>query len=305
MKQTLVIGSAVVDVILNTEQLPKRGQDVQVSRQKCSLGGCAYLVSDMLRHFGMPYSLCTAVGGGMFGEFVLHELTKKGVPVYVKRPEKENGCCYCLVEPDGERSFLVDHGVEYTFHESYLEKINTETIDSVYICGLEIEEETGQEIIDYLKKHREYTVYFATGPRIMQLWEKFPERVRELFSLHPVLHLNEEESISFTGKPTAEEAARALYAQTGNTVIVTLGEKGSLCCEKTGISYAAPVPAEVKDTIGAGDGHMGAVIAARRQGLSFPEAIRLANRISAKIVETEGGGLGEEVFRQAVAEFRE
>lgn len=52
MNQTLVIGSAVVDVIVRVEHLPKCGEDVHVSRQSRSLGGCAYLVSDILRHFG-------------------------------------------------------------------------------------------------------------------------------------------------------------------------------------------------------------------------------------------------------------
>ena len=52
MNQTLVIGSAVVDVIVRVEHLPKCGEDVHVSSQSRSLGGCAYLVSDILRHFG-------------------------------------------------------------------------------------------------------------------------------------------------------------------------------------------------------------------------------------------------------------
>ena len=80
MNQTLVIGSAVVDVIVRVEHLPKCGEDVHVSRQSRSLGGCAYLVSDILRHFGAPYSLCTAVGGGMYGDFVYEQLKKRGVP---------------------------------------------------------------------------------------------------------------------------------------------------------------------------------------------------------------------------------
>ena len=79
MNQTLVIGSAVVDVIVRVEHLPKCGEDVHVSRQSRSLGGCAYLVSDILRHFGAPYSLCTAVGGGMYGDFV-YELSAMPQP---------------------------------------------------------------------------------------------------------------------------------------------------------------------------------------------------------------------------------
>lgn len=302
MKQTLVIGSAVVDVIMNIPHLPVTGEDVHISTQTRSLGGCAYIVSDVLRHFGAPYSLCTAVGGGIYGDFVRKELQKRGVPIYVSRPE-ENGCCYCVVEEEkgGERSFIVDHGIEYTFYEEYLEKIDRERIDSVYVCGLEVEEYTGENIIAYLKKHPEYTVYFAPGARIMQIQ---PERMAAMLALGPVLHLNEGESLAFTGEKTVEEAARAIFAKTRNAVIVTLGEKGAYCYDGAD-HYAEPVAARVRDTIGAGDSHMGAVISARRFGLSFPDAILAANHISSAVVSKEGGLLEEGEFAEALAAMPE
>ena len=302
MKQTLVIGSAVVDVIVNIPHLPVTGEDVHISRQTRSLGGCAFLVSDILQHFGAPYSLCTAVGTGIYGDFVGKKLEERGVPIYVRRPE-ENGCCYCVVETEkgGERSFIVDHGIEYTFYEEYLEKIDTERIDSVYVCGLEIEEYTGENILAYLRKHPEYTIYFAPGARIMQIQ---PERMETMLSLSPVLHLNEGESLVFTGEKTVEAAARAIFAKTRNAVIVTLGEKGSYCYDGAD-HYAAPVPAVVKDTIGAGDSHMGSVISARRFDLSFADAIRAANHISSAVVSRESGMLEKEDFAKALASMPE
>ena len=196
MKQTLVIGSAVVDVIVKIPHLPKTGEDVHITHQTRSLGGCAYNVSDILRHFGVPYSLCTAVGSGMYGDFVAKELEKRGVPIYVRRPE-ENGCCYCMVEENGERTFIVDHGIEYTFYEQYLENIDTFSIDSVYVCGLEIEEVTGWNIIEYLQKHPEYRIYFAPGSRIMEIQQ---ERMEAMLALSPVVHMNEGESLALQEK---------------------------------------------------------------------------------------------------------
>ena len=293
MKQTLVIGSAVVDVIINIPHLPKTGEDVHITRQTRSLGGCAYNVSDILRHFGVPYSLCTAVGSGIYGDFVAKELEKRGVPIYVRRPE-ENGCCYCMVEAGGERTFIVDHGIEYTFYEQYLENIDTSSIDSVYVCGLEIEEETGWNIITYLRKHPEYTIYFAPGSRIMEIQ---PDRMEAMLSLHPIVHLNEGESLVFTGKDSAEQAARAIHAKTENAVIITLGEKGAYCYDGTD-HYADAVPAVVRDTIGAGDAHMGAVIAAGRLGYSIPDALRMANAVSSAVVSREGALLEKEDFEK-------
>lgn len=296
MKQTLVIGSSVVDVIVNIPHLPVTGEDVHISKQSRSLGGCAYLTSDILRLFSAPYSLCTAVGGGIYGNFVLEKLKERGVKVYVRRPDEENGCCYCMVEEGGERTFIVDHGIEYTFYESYLENIDTQSIDSVYICGLEIEEYTGMNIIKYLKKHPEYEIYFSPSPRIMKI---DGDRIEEVLKLHPIMHMNEKEILEFTKAMTIELGARQLFTKTQRPVIVTLGEKGSYCYDGEKDIYASPVKTTVVDTIGAGDSHMGAVIAARRFGLSFGEAIEVANYISAAVVAKEGGLLNEKDFKDA------
>ena len=298
MNQTLVIGSAVVDVIIEIPHLPVTQEDVHITKQSRSLGGCAYLASDILRHFKAPSSLCTAVGGGIYGDYVRKHLTERGVPIYVSRPERENGCCYCMVEDGGERTFIVDHGVEYTFSEDYLENIHTESIDSVYVCGLEVEEVNGPEILAYLKKHPDYTVYFAPGARVMEIPQ---DRMETMLSFGPVLHMNEEEAMKYTGQSTAEEAARVLFEKTKNAVIITLGSRGSYCYDGEQDHYAALVPAEsVQDTIGAGDSHIGSIMACRRYGLSYPESILAANHISSAVVSQTGGMLSPEAFAKAL-----
>ena len=66
MKKALIIGSTVVDVIVNlVDSLPRTGEDVHVRSQHMSLGGCAYNDSDSLRHFRVHYIMlspeCTGV----------------------------------------------------------------------------------------------------------------------------------------------------------------------------------------------------------------------------------------------------
>ena len=57
-EKALIIGSTVVDVIVNlVDSLPTTGEDVHVRSQHMSLGGCAYNVSDSVRHFQVPYIL--------------------------------------------------------------------------------------------------------------------------------------------------------------------------------------------------------------------------------------------------------
>ena len=311
MKNVLVIGSTVVDVIINVPHLPKTQEDVHVIHQRMSLGGCAYNTSDTIRHFGVPYILFTPIGTGAYGDFVRKELGVRGIVPPIPSPEAENGCCYCFVENTGERTFISYHGAEYRFQKEWFDALNPEEIDTVYICGLEIEEPTGPNIVAWLEEHPDLTLYFAPGPRINRIDSALLDRI---FALHPVLHLNEEEACSFVARQTASDgshasqngvscepndpagAAAALYRLTGNAVIVTLGEKGTFYYDVQESAHIPGVPATQIDTIGAGDSHIGAVISVQKLGLSLRDAIAAANRVASRVVETEGALLPDDVF---------
>ena len=124
--------------------------------------------------------------------------------------------------------------------------------------------------------------------------------VEKLLSLGVILHLNEGESMAFTGKDTVEEAAKEIFRRTGSPVVITLGEKGALAYDGKEIFFAPPVKTSVVDTIGAGDSHAGAVISARRFGLSWQEAITAANYVSAAVVAKEGGQLEDGDFAKVL-----
>ena len=304
MKKTLVIGSTVVDVIITLEDyLPKTQGDVHVLNQEMSLGGCAYNTSDMIRHFGVPYILFSPVGTGAYGDFVRTNLAQRKITTPIPTPDEDNGCCYCFIEKTGERTFISYHGAEYRFQAEWFDLLNPDEIDSVYICGFEIEEKTGINIVEWLEKHPELTVYFAPGPRLNKI---SPELMARLFALHPIIHLNEEESCAYQGFAYSEaskadgvmmeNAAAYLSSLTDNTVIVTLGSKGTYYHSAEQCEYIESIPANQIDTIGAGDSHIGAVIACRQLGMSFHDAIRTANKAAAKVVETKGALLPDEEF---------
>lgn len=294
MKKVLVIGSTVVDVVVNlVDHLPKTGEDVHIKSQHMSLGGCAYNVSDSIRHFQVPYILFSPVGTGVYGNFIREELHSRGISSPIPTPERENGCCYCFVEDTGERSFISYHGAEYLFEKEWFSLIPLEDIDSVYICGLEIEENTGENIVEFLEAHPELIIYFAPGPRLTVINPKLVER---LYRLSPILHLNETEALSASGKSTVQEAAAFLYEKTNNTVIVTLGEKGCFFFDGKEAETVPPVPAIQADTIGAGDSHIGSVIACLKKGDSLKAAIQKANRVSSSVVSSSGALLSDNAF---------
>ncbi|MEA4973866.1 Bifunctional ribokinase/ribose-5-phosphate isomerase A [bioreactor metagenome] len=289
MKKVLVIGSTVVDIIIRLNMLPTTGVDINLKWQKMSLGGCAFNVSQAIAYFDVPYLLFSPIGSGIYADYVAKALNNLNVPRAELNPEEPNGCCYCLVEDGGERSFICEHGAEYRFKKEWFDALNPEDFDCAYICGLEIEEYTGDIIIDFLKKSK-MTVYFAPGPRINAIGM---DKLERIFNLHPILHVNKTEAISFTNTDNIRSAAKALMNITKNTVVITDGENGS-CCLSGGdmIWYEVPAfKAEVVDTIGAGDAHIGTFIAQRKLGKKIDEALTEANKISSMVVQREGARL--------------
>lgn len=304
MKKTLVIGSAVCDIVIPVDHLPARSEDINLYQQDMSLGGCAFNVCDCLNHFGIPFIPFLPVGSGVYGRFVREKLEKRGITSFCPAPEAENGCCYCLVEPDGERTFLCYHGAEYLFEEAWFSMLERSgeigQTDSIYVCGLEIEERTGERILDFLERHRGMRIFFAPSARICSIQK---ERMDRMLDLSPVLHMNEDEALRFTRCGTVEEAGKRLAGRTQNTVLVTCGGRGCIIFRADGtFVVVSAYPAQgAGDTIGAGDSHIGSVIALLKKGCGMADAVRGANRIASAVISTKGALLTDGQFARAAA----
>ena len=299
MKKIFVIGSTVVDMIINVDHLPTTKADIHISSQTASMGGCAYNVSDTIRNFGTPNVLFSPVGSGIYGDFVRNGLRKKGLISPIPPVDMDNGCCYCFVEESGERTFVSYHGAEYLIQSQWLEEIDVEDVHSVYICGLEIEETTGENIVKWLEKHPQLPVFFAPGPRIMRIE---PALLNRLYKLNPIMHLNDDEIKEYFATEDVESAMYKMYDLTQNTVIVTQGSKGAAWYDGVAVQNVPAVKVEtVVDTIGAGDSHVGAVMAGLYNGKTMAQAITDANKVAAAVVGVKGALLTQEEFDAVMA----
>ena len=167
-----------------------------------------------------------------------------------------------------------------------------------YLCGLEVEEPTGEALVEYFEKEQGPQLFFAPGPRGIRL---SGNRLNRILALSPVLHINEQEALELGGRDSVADSAAALFQITGSPVIVTLGERGAYCHESAEVSYSVPgIPSQVMDTIGAGDAHIGAVLASLQKGKSLYDSIAAANRVAAAVVSQEGAILPEDsvLFRE-------
>jgi 1-phosphofructokinase len=89
------------------------------------------------------------------------------------------------------------------------------------------------------------------------------------------------------------------------TVVVSLGERGSIFAEKDKVLFATPPPIEAVSTVGAGDAIVGSMAAGMVLKLPLRERARLATSVSAAVVTQPGPGLaslnGARVLEKQVA----
>ena len=289
MEKTLVIGSCTVDIVIPTPRLPSTTDSINSGVHHYALGGCAYNVSQMLRLLSVPYLHGVTIGSGIYGDFVKKELEKKGIPIF-RTSSEPHGACICLVEESGERSFIAYHGIEYKFNREWFKFLDLSTFSNVYLCGLELEENTGEEIVKFLEENRFKNIYFAPGPRLLTIKEDF---VKRIFALNPIIHLNNQEIISYTDSDI-ERAMKTLRSMTGNDVIVTMGKDGASILTGDDFIYEKSRESEVVDSIGAGDCHLGTYISYRSMGKDKREALKKANLFASEVVRHEGSTLREE-----------
>lgn len=297
--KTLVIGAAIIDIIMKIKRLPKSGEDILCSETVSAVGGCVYNVAGTLRGFGVDHDLFVPVGRGMYGDMIAGDLEKLGYQILIREEESDNGYCLCLVEEDGERTFITVKGAEGRFRPSWFEQLSQDAYDSIYVAGYQVCGTSGGVISDWMAgakdRMKEKRVFFAPGPVITDIDQAVMERI---LSVGPILHLNEKEAFDYAKQPSVEDCLKYLYGLNHNLVVVTMGASGTMYYDGSVMRQVPAYKTQVKDTIGAGDSHVAAMIAGYSKGLDTEQCVRLANRVASAIVSIQGPVMTGEMFEQ-------
>ena len=297
--KTLVIGAAIVDMVMQVDRIPKSGEDVIGKDTKVMVGGCAYNVASTMHNLDCDHDLCVPVGNGMYASIVRKKLLENGYPILIQDDTDDNGFCLCLVEKNGERTFITVQGVEGNFKTSWFDTLDMNDYDNIYLAGYQVCDHNGSVVAQWMRTLENKTIYFAPGPVICDI---DPETMTQLMKLNPILHLNEKELFDFTKETDLDTALHTLYRKNHNLIIVTLGSRGAAYYDGTHITTIPSVPVSVVDTIGAGDSHIGAIISGISKGLSIQDSIKTANKVSACIVGIQRAVITKEDFNKRMEE---
>ena len=312
--KTLVLGAAIVDIIMKIPRLPKSGEDILCTERKLTVGGCAYNVANILRGFNVKHDLFVPVGSGIYADIIRRKLNEDGYEILINDLEIDNGYCLCLVEDDGERSFITVNGIEVKHKKEWFDNLNMNQYENIYLAGYQLCGDNSDIIVDWLLKQSDKNIFFAPEPVINNISKN---NLKKIFSINPILHLNEKEALEFTKKNNINDSILKLYELTKSVVFITVGERGVIFYDGKNITHIEGEKVKVVDTIGAGDSHIGAIISAyslwgnkmnlnnswkyylsENNGENFINGCKLSNKVASEVVQVQGAKISKECFNK-------
>ena len=283
-----VVGACNIDLISYVPRLPKLGETLHGTRFHIGFGGKGANQAVMAAKMGGEVTMITKLGQDVFGENTLKNFQEWGVNTkHVHFTDQAfSGVAPIAVDPDAHNSIIIVTGANDLLTEAELEAARVDIADSkIMVCQLEIPLEINLAALRIARQEEVQTIFNPAPAR--------PELPDELYQLSDIFCPNETETELLTGMPVgsleeAEAAARVLLERGAKTVILTLGERGSLLVTQDSSEYVPVDPVKALDTTGAGDAFVGSLAYFLASGKSLTDAMRRANRIAAISVQASG-----------------
>ena len=284
-----VIGSTNMDLTTTVVSMPVWGETVLASHFETSFGGKGANQAIAAAKLGADVVMVTNLGDDALGESALRNFASSAIDTsHVRRiANQSTGTATILVDgKSGDNAILIVAGANGDLSSADVAAAS-EALKrcDLILLQLEIQLETAYEAIRFARRNGLRTVLNpAPARRNLDM-----AVVRQASFLIP----NESELAILTDMPVESEdeiaaAARRLVNEGVETVIVTLGARGSLVATGASLRRIAPIKVQAVDTTGAGDAFIGSFARYLAGGLSLDAALVEATRYSAFSVTRHG-----------------
>lgn len=269
-----VLGSINMDLIATTARLPKPGETVAGNSFSTAAGGKGANQALAAKRAGATVRMAGAVGDDPFAAEALILLTNAGTDLsQVITAPLPTGTAHILVSGDGENVIVVVPGANSLVSEAAARKaVETMARGDILMLQLEIPAATVETALRAAK---------AKGVTSIINIAPLTDDAARLARLADIVVANETEFELLAGETGLsaegrEAAMRRINAQTGQTLIVTLGADGVTAIREGALVHAKGLAIEPVDTVGAGDTFCGYLAAGIDTGIPFSEALRRA-----------------------------
>jgi sugar/nucleoside kinase (ribokinase family) len=296
----LVVGDANPDVIVSgAPEHPSFGHEELVDSGELVLGGSGAITACGAARLGLRTAFVGRVGDDEAGRFVLEALRRRNVDVSACVVDSEAATALTVVLVHGRRhAMLTSRGA--------LERVEAADVPEALLARTSHVHSSALFLHPALRKTLPslfaaahavgVTTSVDTNDDPSGTWSGLDEVLRAT----DVLLVNESEARGLAGLPDLEAAARSL-AERGPLPVVKCGVDGGLAYDSGSVVRAPASPAEVVDTVGAGDTFNAGFLAARLRGLSLADSLAVAVRCGTLSTRAAGGTAAQPTWEEATA----
>ncbi|HMQ52629.1 MAG TPA: ribokinase [Anaerolineae bacterium] len=279
-KPTIVlIGSYLVALVMDVDRIPVVGETVMARNFREAFGGKGSDMAVQAARLGAPVTFVGCVGDDDFGRAFIKLMQDEGVNIDLlqSRSELATGAGF-IIKGGGKNIITIDIGANQLFSPAHVTKaLPYMTPDSVVLIQLEIPLETALHAA-MLGHQQHATVIFNPAPAqdmrnqdlsVVDIFTPNETEARVCLDLEPT-------------DPTPDvEIARRLLALGCRTVVMTLGERGSLIVTPDDVIEVPSFEFDnIVDSNGAGDSFNASLATGLLEGKTLPEAARFANAVA-------------------------
>ena len=284
--QLSIVGDVGVDLVLGSlDAWPKIGIELLMPRSELRAGGSGANAALAARHIGQRTQFISAVGHDHFGHWLAEQFT--GLRTNLEVCEADTTISVGLMHACGDRNFFTTHGhLQLLSIQHVLKHLQPTQQPAIALF-------TAPFLLAGLRSRytellaeasaRGYRVALDTGwPP--EGWDR--DEVRGWLQHCDHLLINELEARSIAGTEDLEAAMLLISRdlKPGASLVVKVGAQGAIGFEAgRRVSHAAE-PADIFDTIGAGDAFNAGYLAARLRGGHLAEGLAAGCRTARAIL---------------------
>ncbi|MEM4576550.1 MAG: carbohydrate kinase family protein [Candidatus Nezhaarchaeales archaeon] len=274
-------GSLCIDFVFKVDRCPRKGL---TNLSTASLVGFGGIIGNFLvccSKLGLRCGVIGVIGGDRYGKTVIRCLTKAGIDtsMLLVDPKGSTAKVVCIVDRKGERTFIVDPGVQAQVklpdvafkYVTKCKAFHTDCLDLKQACIL-------------LRKAKQNNV--TTSVDVGALAEHILQRIEkawvyEVLNLCDVAFISKDHALRmFPGLSDVEVVGKMLECGV-KVAVMTLGRKGCIIASDDKIVKVKAFKVDVVDTTGAGDAFEAGFIYSMLKGLEVEEAAIFGSAVAA------------------------
>ncbi|MDW7660053.1 MAG: carbohydrate kinase [Bacillota bacterium] len=304
MNSILCIGELLIDFIGAETGKPIAKQSSFLMKA----GGAPGNVACTIGALGGKCYLSGAVGKDGFGDFLIETLKSFNVSIdAVKRSEEHTTLAFVSVDQNGERDFVFNRGADADLDRTDIDNGIFEECPIIHLGAATgfLEGSLKKTYIKVLSESYEKNRFISFDPNYRSaFWandtENFIETAKLFIEKSDLVKLSEEEALLISEKGSLNEAVIFFKEQYSAVFAITLGSEGVRLFNRAWDEKISAPVVKVKDTTGAGDAFIGALIyeigkseapkMAVKEKLIMMEYAEKSNRV-ASVICTEYGAL--------------